>query len=77
VANGGGRGERWGRTAGGFVDDVNNGDNKDNVSSLISKPMLKLPVNLCQFQLKETFYLWCNRINRDVVKKIVITSTSG
>jgi hypothetical protein len=39
--------------------------------------VLKLPVNLCQFQLKETFYLWHDGINSDVVKKIVIKSTLG
>ena len=77
MANGGGRGGRWGGKAGGFVDDVDNGDNKDVLSSLRSKPVLKLPVNLCQFQLKETFYLWRDGINSDMVKKIVITSTSG
>jgi hypothetical protein len=77
VANGSGGGGQWGRTVGGLVDDVNNGDNEDIMSSLISKPVLKLPVNLCQFQLKETFYLWHDGINRDVVKKIFITSMSG
>ncbi len=77
MANGSGGGGQWGRTVGGLVDDVNNGDNEDIMSSLISKPVLKLPVNLCQFQLKETFYLWHDGINRDVVKKIFITSMSG
>jgi hypothetical protein len=77
VADGGGRGGQRGRKAGGFVDDVDNGDNGDVLSSLRSKPVLKSPINLCQFQLKETFYLWHNGINSDVVKKIVITSTSG
>ncbi len=76
MANGGGRGGRRGRKAGGFVDDVNDGKDKDILSSLRSKPVLKLPVNLCQFQLKETFYLLCDGINSDVVKKIVITSMS-
>jgi hypothetical protein len=76
VANGGGRGGWQGRKVGGFVDDVNNG-NDVLLSSLRSKPVLMLPVNLCQFQLIETFYLWRNGINSDVVKKIVITSTSG
>ncbi len=75
--DGGGGGGRWGRKAGGFVDDVNDGNNKDILSSLKSKPVLKLPVNLCQFQLKETFYLWRDGINSDVVKRIVITSMSG
>ncbi len=46
MANGGGGGGWWGRKAGGFVDDVNNGDNKDVLSSLRSKPVLKLQVNL-------------------------------
>jgi hypothetical protein len=77
VANGSCRGGRRGRKAGGFVDDVDNVNDKDILSSLRSKPALKLPVNLCQFQLKETFYLWHDGINSDVVKKIVITSTSG
>ncbi len=77
MANGSGGGGRRGRKAGGFIDDVDDGDNKDVLSSLRSKPVLKLPVNLCQFQLKETFYLWRDGINSDVVKKIVITSTSG
>jgi hypothetical protein len=77
VADGGGGGGRRGRKVGGFVDDVNDGDDKDVLSSLRSKPVSKLPVNLCQVQLKETFYLWCNGINSDLVKKIVITSTSG
>ncbi len=77
MANGGGGGGRRGRKAGGFDDDVDNGDDKDVLSSLRSKPVLKLPVNLCQFQLKETFCLWRNGINSDVVKKIVITSTSS
>jgi hypothetical protein len=77
VADGGGGGGRRGRKAGGFFDDVDDGNDKDILSSLRSKPVLKLPVNLCQFQLKETFYLWHNGINIDVVKKIVITSTSG
>jgi hypothetical protein len=77
VDDGGGGGGRWGRKAGGFVDDVNDGNNKDILSSLKSKPVLKLPVNLCQFQLKETFYLWRDGINSDVVKRIVITSMSG
>ncbi len=76
VADDGGRGGRWGRKAGSFVDDVNNGDDKDVLSSLRSKPVLKAPVNLCQFQLKETFYLWHDGIISDVVKKIAITSTS-
>ncbi len=60
MANGGGGGGRQGRMAGSFIEDVDDGDNKDVVSSLRSKPVLKSPVNLCQFQLKETFYLWCN-----------------
>ncbi len=77
MADGGGRGGWWGRKAGGFIDDVDNGNNKEVLSSLRSKPVLKLPVNLCQFQLKETCYLCCNGINSDVVKKIVTTSTSG
>ncbi len=77
MANGGGRGGCQGRKAGGFIDDVNDGNNEDVLSSLRSKPVLKLPVNLCQFQLKETFYLWRDGINSDVVIKIVITSTSG
>jgi hypothetical protein len=77
VADGGGGGGRRGRTAGGFVDDVDDGDGEDIVSSLRSKPVLKLPVNLCQLQLKETFYLWRDGINSDMVKKIVITSMSG
>jgi hypothetical protein len=77
VANGGDGGGRQGRKVGGFVDDVDNGNNKDVLSSLRSKPVLKSPVNLCQFQLKETFYLWHDGINSDVVKKIVITSMSG
>ncbi len=77
MANGGGRGGQQGRKVGGFVDDVDDGNNKDVLSSLRSKPVLKLPVNLCQFQLKETFYLWRDGINSDVVKKIVITSTTG
>jgi hypothetical protein len=77
VADGGGGGRRWGRKAGGFVDDVNDGNNKDVLSSLRSKPVLKSPANLCQFQLKETFYLWRDGINSDMVKKIVITSTPG
>ncbi len=73
---------RWqrrkvGRKAGGFVDNVDNGNDKDVLSSLRSKPVLKSPVKLCQFQLKETFFLWRDGINSDVVKKIVITSTSG
>ncbi len=70
-------GGRWGRKAGGFIDNVNNGNTEDVLSSLRSKPVLKLPVNLCQFQLKETFNLWRDLINSDVVKKIVITNTSG
>ncbi len=74
VANGRG-GRRPGRKAGGFVEDVYDGGDEDVLSSLRSKPVLKLPV--CQFQLKETFYLWHDGINSDVVKKIVITSTSG
>ncbi len=73
---GGGGGQQW-RKVGGFIDDVNDGNNKDVLSSLRSKPVLKLPVNLCRFQLKETFYLWRNGINSDGVKKIVITSTSS
>jgi hypothetical protein len=77
VTDGSGRGGQQGRKAGGFVDNVNNGDDKDVLSSLRSKPVLKLPVNLCQFQLKETFFLLRNGINSDVVKKIVITSISG
>jgi hypothetical protein len=77
VANGGGGGGRRGRKVGSFIDNVVDGNNKDVLSSLRSKPVLKLPVNLCQFQLKETFYLWHNGINSDVVKKIVVTSTSG
>ncbi len=77
MADGSGGGGRQGRKADSFVDNVNNGNNEVVLSSLRSKPVLKLPVNLCQFQLKETFYLWCNGINSDVVKKIVITSTSG
>ncbi len=77
MANGGGRGGQRGRMAGGFVDDVDNGNDKDVLSSLRSKPVLKLPVNLCQFQLKEIFYLWHDGINSDVVKKIVITGMSG
>ncbi len=77
MADGCGRGGRQRRKAGGFVDNVNDGNNKDVLSSLRSKPVLKLPVNLCQFQLKETFYLWRDGINSDMVKKIVITSTSG
>jgi hypothetical protein len=77
VANGGGGGGWRGRKEGGFVGNVNNGNDKDVLSSLRSKPVLKLPVNLCQFQLKETFYLWHNGINSDVMKKIVVTSTSG
>ncbi len=77
MADGGGGGGRQGRKAGGFVDDVNDGNDEDVLSSLRSKPVLKLPVNLCQFQLKETFYLWRDGINSDVVKKIVITITSG
>jgi hypothetical protein len=77
VADGGGGGGRWGRKAGGFVDNFNNGNDEDVLSSLRSKPVLMLPVNLCQFQLKETLYLWCNGINSDVVKMIVITSVSG
>jgi hypothetical protein len=77
VAEGGGEEGQRGRKASGFIDDVDNGNNKDVLSSLRSKPVLKLPVNLCQFQLKETFYLWRDGINSDVVKKIVITSTSG
>ena len=77
MANGGGGGGRRGRKAGGFIDNVDDGNNKDILSSLRSKPVLKLPVNLCQFQLKETFYLWRDVINSDVLKKIVITSTSG
>jgi hypothetical protein len=62
---------------GGFVDNAKDGNIEDVLSSLRSKPVLKLPVNLCQFQLKETFYLLHDGINSDVVKKIVITSTSG
>ena len=77
MADGSGGGGQQGRKAGGFVDDFNNGNNEDILSSLRSKPVLKLPVNLCQFQSKETFYLWHNGINSDVVKMIVITSTSG
>ncbi len=77
MANGSGEGRRWGRKAGSFVDNVNNGNDEDVLSSLRSKPVLKLPVNLCQFQLKDTVYLWRDGINSDVVKKIVITSTSG
>jgi hypothetical protein len=77
VADGSGGGGQQGRKAGSFVDDVDDGNDKDALSSLRSKPVLKLPVNLCQFQLKETFYLWRDGINSDVVKKIVITSTSG
>ncbi len=77
MANGSGGGGQRGRKMGGFVDDVGNGNNEDILSSLRSKPALKLPVNLCQFQLKKTFYLWCNGNNSDVVKEIVITSTSG
>ncbi len=77
MANGSGGGGQWGRKAGGFVDNVNNGDNKYVQSSLRSKPVLKLPVKLCQFQLMETFYLWRDGINSDVMKKIVIISTSG
>jgi hypothetical protein len=72
VAEEGGRG---GRRMASFT--MSNGDNKDVASSLRSKPVLQLPVNLCQFQLKKKFYLWRDGINRDVVKKIVITSTSG
>jgi hypothetical protein len=67
VADGGGGGGQWGRKAGSFVDNVDDGNNKDVLSSLRSSPVLKLPVNLCQFQLKETFYLWRNGINSDVV----------
>jgi hypothetical protein len=77
VADGGGRRGRRGRKAGGFVDNVNDGNDEDVLSSLSSKPVLKSPVNLCQFQLKEIFYLWHDGINSDVVKKIVITSTAG
>ncbi len=77
MANGGGGGGRQGRKAGSFVDNVNNGNDKDILSSLRSKPVLKSPVNLCQFQLKETFHLWRNGITSDLVKKIVITSMSG
>ncbi len=77
MADGGGGGGRRGRKVGSFVDDVNNGNDEDVLSSLRSKPVLKPPVKLCQFQLKETLYLWRNGINSDVVKKIVITSTSG
>ncbi len=77
MANGGGGGGQQGRKAGSFIDDVDNGNNEDVLSSLRSKPVLKLPVNLCQFQLKEAFYMWRNGTNSDVVKKIVITSTSG
>ncbi len=77
MADGGVGGGRRGRKLGGFVGNVNDGNNEDVLSSLRSKPVLKSPVNLCQFQSKETFYLWCEGINSDVVKKIVITSTSG
>jgi hypothetical protein len=77
VAGGSGGGGRQGRKAGGLIDDGNDGNDEDVLSSLRSKPVLKLPVNLCQFQLKETFYLWRDGINSDVVKKIVITITSG
>ncbi len=62
MANCGGGEGRRGRKAGGFIDDVDNGNDKDVLSSLRSKPVLKLPVNLCQFQLKETFYLGRNGI---------------
>ncbi len=77
MADGGGGGGWWGRKAGGFIDNVDNGDNKDILSSLRSKPVLKSPVNLCQFQLKDTVYFWHDGISSDVVKKIVITSMSG
>ncbi len=76
MANGSGRRGWWGRKAGGFIDNFDNGNDKDVLSSLRSKPVL-MPVNLCQFQLKETLYLWRNGINSYVVKKIVITSMSG
>ena len=49
MANGGCGGGQWGRKAGGFVDDVNNGDDEDVLSSLRSKPVLKLPVNFVSF----------------------------
>ena len=77
MADGCGRGGRQRRKAGGFVDNVDNGDNKDVLTSLRFKPVLKSQINLWQFQLKETFYLWSDGINSDVVKKIVITSMSG
>ncbi len=77
MADSGDGGGQQGRKAGGFIDNVGNGNNKDVLSSLRSKPVLKLPVNSCQFQFKETFYLWCDGINSEVVKKIVITSTSS
>ncbi len=77
MANGSGRGGQCGRKVGSFVDNVNNGNDKDVLFSLRSKPVSKLPVNLCQFQFKETIYLWRDGINSDAVKKIVITSMSG
>jgi hypothetical protein len=77
VADGNGGGGWQGRKAGGFVDNVDDGNDDDVLSSLRSKPVLKLPIYLCQFQLKETFYLWHDGINSDEVKKIVITSTSS
>jgi hypothetical protein len=45
VADGGGGGGQWGRKVGGFVDDVDDGNIEDILSSLRSKPVLKLPVN--------------------------------
>ncbi len=49
MANDSGGGGGWGRKVGGFIDDVDDGDDKDVLSSLRSKPVLKLPVNLCRF----------------------------
>ncbi len=68
MANVGGRGGRWGKKVGSFIDNVNDGDDERVLSSLRSKPVLKLPVNLRQFQLKEIFYLWHDGINSNVVK---------
>ncbi len=52
MADGGGGGGRRGKKVGGFVDNVNHCDDKEVLTSLRSKPVSKLPVNLCQFQLK-------------------------
>ncbi len=63
MADGGGGGGRRGSKAGGFVDNVNDGNNKDVLPSLRSKPVLKLPVNLCKYKLKENI-LFVTRWNQ-------------